>query len=111
MIQPQNITLYQVDDDIEAFTDGGFNTFLDALDGSYYNYTAYGITGNTPGFDAEYPDPAPGGYKGQLMCGTYTPTRVISVSYGDSEIDGTLNYTKRQCNEFLKLGLLGHTFL
>ena len=109
--QPQTVTLYQVDDNIEAFTDGGFNTFLDALDGSYCTYTAYGITGDTPGIDPTYPDPATGGYKGPLQCGTYQPTRVISVSYGVSEYDAPANYTRRQCNEFLKLGLQGHTFV
>jgi tripeptidyl-peptidase-1 len=110
--KPQTITLYQVDDNIEAFTDGGFNTFLDALDGSYCTYTAYNnITGDTPGFDATYPDLAPGGYKGPLQCGTYKPTRVISVSYGVSEYDAPVNYTRRQCNEFLKLGLQGHTIV
>lgn len=111
LTKPQTVTLYQVDDDIEAFEDGGFNTFLDALDGSYCTYTAYNITGNTPGVDPTYPDPAPGGYKGPLQCGTYTPTRVISVSYGVSEYDAPVNYTRRQCNEFLKLGLQGHTFV
>lgn len=127
LIYPQKITLYQVDDEIEAFTDGGFNTvstlesehitstdtiqFLDALDGSYCTYSAYGVTGNSPDVDAVYPDPAEGGYKGKLMCGVYNPTRVISVSYGVSEIDAPLNYTKRQCNEFLKLGLQGITLV
>jgi tripeptidyl-peptidase I len=110
-LKPQTVTLYQVDDDIEAFEDGGFNVFLDALDGSYCTYTAYGITGDTPGIDPEYPDPAAGGYKGPLQCGTYTPTRVISISYGVSEYDAPVNYTKRQCNEFLKLGLQGHTII
>ena len=105
------MTLYQVDDNIEAITDGGFNTFLDALDGSYCTYTADGITGDTPGVDSTYPDPAPGGYKGPLQCGTYKPTRVISVSYGVSEFDAPANYTRRQCNELLKLGLQGHTFV
>ncbi|KAF4625037.1 hypothetical protein G7Y89_g13133 [Cudoniella acicularis] len=104
-------SLIYVDDNIEASEDGGFNTFLDALDGSYCNYTAYNITGNTPGVDPTYPDPAAGGYKGPLACGTYKPTRVISVSYGVSEYDAPLNYTKRQCNEFMKLGLQGHTFV
>lgn len=103
--------MYQVDDFVEAFTDGGFNTFLDALDGSYCTYTAYGITGDSPGIDATYPDPADGGYKGPLACGTYKPARVISVSYGVSEYDAPVNYTRRQCNEFLKLGLQGHTFV
>jgi hypothetical protein len=45
------------------------------------------------------------------MCGTYTPTHVISVSYGEAEIDLPEYYQKRQCNEFMKLGLQGHTFL
>ncbi|TVY86452.1 Aorsin, partial [Lachnellula willkommii] len=108
---PQTVTLYQVDDDNEALQDGGFNVFLDALDGSYCNSTAYGITGDTPGIDPVYPDPAKGGYKGALNCGTFTPTRVISVSYGVSEYDAPVNYTKRQCDEFLKLGLQGHTFI
>ncbi|KAN0106727.1 putative Tripeptidyl-peptidase sed1 [Hyaloscypha variabilis] len=111
LIYPQTITLYQVDDFVEAFTDGGFNTFLDALDGSYCTYTAYGITGDSPGVDAVYPDPASGGYKGPLACGTFKPTRVISVSYGVSEYDAPVNYTRRQCNEFLKLGLQGHTIM
>ena len=61
--------------------------------------------------DPVYPDPAPGGYKGKNQCGTFKPTRVISVSYGVSEHDAPLSYTKRQCNEFLKLGLQGHTFV
>lgn len=100
-----------MDDQIEAPVDMGFNTFLDALDGSYCNYTAYNITGNTPGLDPAYPDPAAGGYKGPLACGTAKPTRVISVSYGWSEADTTVNYTRRQCNEFLKLGLQGHTIV
>lgn len=39
------------------------------------------------------------------MCGTYKPTRVISVSYGESEYDFPWNYTRRQCNEYMKLGL------
>ncbi|SMR49506.1 unnamed protein product [Zymoseptoria tritici ST99CH_3D1] len=108
---PQKITLYQVDDDVQVFTNGFYNTFLDALDGSYCTYSAYGVTGNTDGYDAIYPDPDPdGGYKGKLMCGTYKPTRVISISYGPGEYDFPLNYTKRQCNELLKLGLQGVTF-
>jgi tripeptidyl-peptidase-1 len=45
------------------------------------------------------------------MCGTYTPTHVTSVSYGEAEIDLPEYYQKRQCNEFMKLGLQGHTFL
>lgn len=102
LIYPQTVTLYQVDDYIyapeEVALDNTFNTFLDALDGSYCSYSAYGITGDS-GKDPVYPDPAAGGYKGQLQCGVYTPTRVISASYGESEGDFPKNYVERQCNE------------
>jgi len=113
LVYPQTVVVYQVDDanyaPAEVAVDNTFNTFLDALDGSYCNYTAYGITGNSPGIDPTYPDPAANGYKGQLQCGVYKPTRVISASYGESEKDFPKNYVLRQCNEFLKLGLQGHT--
>ncbi|KAF2098918.1 putative protease S8 tripeptidyl peptidase I [Rhizodiscina lignyota] len=111
IVYPQEIVVYQVDDipyaTFEIPTAGFGNTFLDALDGSYCNYTAFGVTGDDPVLDPTYPDPAPGGYKGPLMCGTYKPTNVISISYGVQEIDLPANYQKRQCNEFLKLGLQG----
>lgn len=41
----------------------------------------------------------------------YKPTNVISASYGQAEADLPMNYTKRQCDEFLKLGLQGHSIL
>ncbi|MCJ1287426.1 hypothetical protein MMC26_006777 [Xylographa opegraphella] len=161
LIYPQTVTLYQTDDQIyepeEVATTNLFNTFLDALDGSYCNYTAFGETGDDPAIDpvcgflsnlssfgrtmksgevvgigyitfAEkfrpqfyisqaneisqiYPDPAPGGYKGQRQCGVYKPTNVISASYGQAEADLPIKYSKRQCNEFMKLGLQGHSIL
>lgn len=115
LIYPQTVTLYQVDDQIyepeEVATTNLFNTFLDALDGSYCNYTAYGETGDDPTIDPVYPDPAAGGYKGQRQCGIYKPTNVISASYGQAEADLPLNYVKRQCNEFMKLALAGHSIL
>lgn len=112
LVYPQTVTLYQVDDLQNAYYDG-FNNFLDALDGSYCSYTAYGITGNSPGYDTVYPDNStePGAYKGKNMCGTYKPTRVISVSYGESEYDMPWNYTRRQCNEYMKLGLQVRAYL
>ena len=55
--------------------------------------------------DLTYLDP--NGYKGPLMCGVYTPTNVISISYGVYENDLPAYYQQRQCNEFLKLGLQG----
>ncbi|KAI0484995.1 Pro-kumamolisin, activation domain-containing protein [Xylariaceae sp. FL0804] len=115
LLYPQTVTLYQVDDPIYAAEDLAttnlFNTFLDALDGSYCNYTAYGETGNDPSIDPVYPDPDPAGYQGTLQCGVYTPTKVISMSYGQAENDLPVNYSKRQCNEFMKLGLQGHSIL
>lgn len=46
--------------------------FLDAIDGSYCTYSAFGETGDCTVeacLDPAYPDPNPGGYKGQLQCG------------------------------------------
>lgn len=63
-----------------------------------------------PNVDPTYPDPAPDGYKGQLQCGIYKPTNVFSVSYGGQEVDLPIAYQKRQCNEYLKLGLQGISF-
>lgn len=84
---------------------GIFNTFLDALDGSYCTYSAFGESGNDPVLDPIYPDP--NGYQGPLQCGVYTPTNVITISYGEFEGDLPTYYQQRQCNEFLKLALQG----
>jgi tripeptidyl-peptidase-1 len=106
IVYPQTITLYQTDDLYEAtHAQGAFNTFLDAIDGSYCTYLAFGETGNDPDIDPVYPDA--NGYKGQLQCGKYKPTNVISVSYGGQEADLPAYYQQRQCNEFMKLGLQG----
>jgi tripeptidyl-peptidase-1 len=112
LVYPQTITLYQTDDQVQSGTTYGFlNTFLDALDGSYCNYTAYGITGDSPDIDATYPDSAPGGYDLPEMCGVYTPAKVISISYGLAEADYPKAYIERQCNEWMKFGLQGITVL
>lgn len=112
IIYPQRTVLYQVDDSFYATSpnstaSGIFNTFFDALDGSYCTYSAFGETGNDPTLDPIYPDPNAGGYKGPLQCGVYKPTNVISISYGEQEQDLPAYYQERQCNEFLKLGLQG----
>lgn len=75
------------------------------IDGSYCTYSAYGETGNSPLVPA-YPDPAPG-HKGNLQRGIYRTTNVISISYGDSEADVSYQYQRRQCNEYMKLGMQG----
>lgn len=115
LLYPQEVVLYQVDDQLyepaEVATTNLFNTFLDALDGSYCTYTAYGETGDDPSIDPVYPDTREGGYNGQLQCGVYKPTNVISASYGQAEQDLPMKYVERQCNEFLKLGLQGHTIM
>ena len=115
LIYPQSVTVYQVDDlpntDGTTNISGFLNTFLDSVDGSYCNYTAYGITGDSAGIDASYPDTLPGGYTGQLECGTYNLTRVVSISYGEAELGLPKLYAERQCNEIMKLGLQGHSIL
>lgn len=115
LLYPQTVTLYQTDDDIyepaEILTTNLFNTFLDALDGSYCTYTSDGETGNDPAIDPVYPHNVPGGYMGKLQCGIYKPTKVITASYGQAEADLPANYVRRQCNEFMKLGLQGVSIL
>lgn len=118
IVYPQTITVWNVDDihyqtwANDTYT-WGFNTLLDAIDGSYCTYSAYNETGNAPGIDPNYPDPQPDGtgYNGTLQCGVYTPPNVISFSYGGQEADVPIAYQKRQCNEYLKLGLQGVSFL
>jgi tripeptidyl-peptidase-1 len=115
LIYPQSVTVYQVDDlpvsSGEQNTTGFLNTFLDSIDGSYCDYSAFGITGDSPGIDGSYPDPLPGGYTGALECGTYELTRVVSISYGEAEVYLPKPYVERQCNEIMKLGLQGHSIL
>ncbi|KAF2161129.1 hypothetical protein M409DRAFT_69979 [Zasmidium cellare ATCC 36951] len=109
IIWPQNSVLFQTDDDNyenDYEFEGFLNTFLDAIDGSYCSYSAYGEKSPSP-LDPQYPDPASGGYKGQLQCGVYKPTNVISISYGGSELFLSTNYQRRQCDEYMKLGLQG----
>jgi len=117
LIYPQKIVLFQEDDEYYESTgdfNGFWNTFLDALDGSYCTYSAFGETGDCTEeacLDPAYPDPNPGGYKGQLQCGVYKPTNVISISYGGSEAGFPDFYMKRQCNEWMKLALQGSTIV
>ena len=74
IIYPQNSILFQTDDPVYEANyqfQGFLNNFLDAIDGSYCTYSAFGETGNS-NLDPSYPDPANGGYKGQLQCGVYS---------------------------------------
>ncbi|KAL3963207.1 hypothetical protein ACCO45_000211 [Purpureocillium lilacinum] len=81
---------------------GVFNPFLDAIDGSYCNFTSHGITGDTPEIDGTYPT---------HECGTVPPTNVISISYGLTEPSYPNRYLMRQCDEWMKLSLAGITIV
>ena len=74
-----------------------------------YDSTNYGTDTTIPDIDPIYPDPHHGGYKGERQCGVHTPTKVISISYGATEQNFPKRYRERQCNEFMKLGLQGHS--
>lgn len=116
ILYPQSIVNYQVDDIVyqtgfAPVPQGPYDwdSLLDALDGSYCTFSAYNQTGNGPS-DPIYPDPN-GGWQGEQECGTQTATNVISISYGSQEIDLYLSYQKRECLEWLKLGLQGVSVL
>ncbi|KAL6889192.1 peptidase S8/S53 domain-containing protein [Trichoderma evansii] len=117
LIYPQGTVLFQEDDqwyESHGGYNGFWNTFLDAIDGSYCTYSAFGETGDCTDPDCSdpvYPDPNPGGYKGQLQCGVYKPTNVISISYHQVEGELPDSYFKRQCNEWMKLTLQGTTVI
>ncbi|KAL7805628.1 subtilisin-like protein [Trichoderma gracile] len=94
IIYPQTTVLYQAavkNDDI-------FNTFLDAIDGTYCTFSDDGETGDDPTID---------GTTRNEQCGSFKPTNVISFSYGTAEADYPTYYLQRQCDEFMKLGLQG----
>lgn len=101
LVYPQKVTLYQVGDVVRG---ASFNNFLDAFDASY-------CEGDDPVSDTIYPDPSPGGYKGFQTCGAYEPAKVVSISYAYNEHDLLPAYERRQCNEYLKFGLMGSSFL
>ncbi|OAA55092.1 Peptidase S8/S53, subtilisin/kexin/sedolisin [Cordyceps fumosorosea ARSEF 2679] len=83
IIYPQGTVNYEVGvpDDALSF----FDPLLEALDGSYCNDSG--------------------------ECGKYKSTNVISISYGVDEADFSASYVKRQCNEWMKLGLQGVSVL
>lgn len=76
-----------------------FNTFLDAVDGSYCSYKG----GDDPDIDGVTPNE---------QCGAFKPSNVISFSYGLAEADyPKTSYLTRQCDEFMKLALAGTTLV
>ncbi|KAH6612278.1 peptidase S8/S53 domain-containing protein [Chaetomium sp. MPI-SDFR-AT-0129] len=103
-----NITLYQVGDSV-VWNPATNNNFLDAIDAAYCTTDG----GDDKDWDAIYPHDNPSNdpsiYTGKPMCGTYEATKVISVSYGSNEYARPAKYRERECNEYLKLGLMGVT--
>lgn len=65
LIYPQTVTSYQVDDQVYGPAEDNYlallNTTLNAFDGSYCNYSAYGETADDLTIDPVYPDPQAGG--------------------------------------------------
>ena len=107
ILYPQKTIVYKTYDmfsETESEFGWFFTTFLDALDASYCNFTAFGETGDDPNLDPIYPNPNPGGFKNKTQCGVYKPTNVISISYGGQESDAPAYYQQRQCLEWGKLG-------
>ncbi|KAJ6280206.1 peptidase S8/S53 domain-containing protein [Bipolaris maydis] len=105
LVYPQQVTLFQVGDIVQG---GSGNSFLDGIDASYCLYE--GGDDPDPNKDELYPDPALGGYKSR-DCGIFPPTKVISTSYHYDEIYLGPAYMRRQCYEYMKLGLMGVTML
>ncbi|PKS12421.1 hypothetical protein jhhlp_000627 [Lomentospora prolificans] len=99
MAYPQPVTNIQVGDQYQI---GNINSMLAAFDETY-------CTALDPEFDPIFPSTEPGGYNSTSDCGTHTPPKVIGIAYGWNEAEFSDTYVKRQCLEFLKLGLQGIT--
>lgn len=95
IIYPQGTVLYQTHTSLgtNGFQ-GLFNEFLDAVDGSYCTKDG----GDDPKVDGKTPNE---------LCGAFKPANVITFSYGLYESIWPASYLKRQCDEFMKLGLQG----
>ena len=106
---PLNVTIYSVGDN---YVGGQFDTWLDALDGSYCSFEG----GDVPGIDPIYPDNStevPGSgvpYNKSEDCGTARRSYVYSLSLAALE-GSSVAYETRMCTEFMKLTLQGSTFL
>ena len=90
LIYPQSVQIYQT----AVKKKDIFNTFLDAVDGSYCT-------------DDGGDDPAIDGKTANEQCGAFKPANVMTFSYGNDEFDYPAQYMQRQCHEFMKLGLQG----
>ncbi|KAG6008296.1 hypothetical protein E4U43_000185 [Claviceps pusilla] len=102
LVEPLHVTDIQIGD---KYLRGNLNTMLAGLD-KHYCHTAL-----DPAIDPVYPDVQnPGGYNAS-DCGNRRSPLVISISWAQPEAELPARYLRRQCIEFLKLGLQGVTVL
>lgn len=99
---PHPVTVIQVGSRTQV---GNTNLMLAAFDA---NYCASG--GLEPAYDMKPPDPV-NNPDNHADCGTVEPPKVISISYAWNEADFSPRYLRRQCQEFLQLGLRGVTVI
>jgi len=98
---PQPVINLQVGDMYQA---GTLNNLLASFDSHYCGALDSEL-------DSIYPNPEfPDGYNAS-DCGAYVAPKVISISYAYDEADFPKQYLRRQCQEYLKLGLMGVTVL
>ncbi|KAJ5389262.1 Rattus norvegicus CLN2 is a lysosomal protease Precursor [Penicillium cataractarum] len=109
IVHPQTITVYQTNDHLDAqdSSRGFLDSFLNAIDGSYCTDCASKHCG-----DGKRANPNPSSESdSRVLCGIYKPANVISISYGGPEQNFPVPYQRRQCNEYMKLGLQGVSVL
>ena len=99
LTSPQEVTNVQV----------GSYEQVGNLDDMLASFDKYYCDSVNPGYK-KYPDFYPPGCNATACdCGSSTPPKVVSISWGWTEAGFTSNYLQRQCLEFLKLGLMGTT--
>ncbi|KAK3367586.1 peptidase S8/S53 domain-containing protein [Podospora didyma] len=99
LTSPQEVTNVEVGSDTDV---GNLHDMLAAFDEYYCD--------PVPSKDRKYPDfYMPGCNNTACDCGSLSPPKVLSISWGWTEAGFSANYLQRQCLEFLKLGLMGTT--
>lgn len=109
LIYPQNIALYQTGYTPQQAADL-FNAAEGPSDNKFQIAGGIAIVENLlNAVDGSFCTPT--AKKQGLNCGTTSLTQVLSVSYGSPEINMPVKFAQRACNEYMKLGLKGHTLL
>ncbi|KAG6127030.1 hypothetical protein E4U38_006522 [Claviceps purpurea] len=102
LAEPLPVTDIQIGD---KYLRGNLGTMLAGFDETYCR------TGLDPAIDPVYPDEHNEGGYNSSDCGNRQPPLVISISWAEPEASLPTRYVRRQCVEFLKLGLQGVTVL